>query len=84
MSEVRLILATNDYDANGVADTSYKTLVIENEELEKLLADKNLAYGNKYKVVGAEVVDARGATERAESASCSSEEEFQQTPSSEP
>ncbi len=67
MSKVRLVLESPNLDAHGVLiSKNHRTIEIKSEALEYLLADKPSSWDRSYKVVGGEVVDAKGASQRAE------------------
>lgn len=77
MSKVRLVLERSNLDANGVLISKvHRTFEVESEELEYLLADKSFMSGPTYNVIGSEVVDAKGASERADERANAMAEDF--------
>lgn len=55
---VRLILKKVKTDSNGqLIEAGYKTIDIDNQELESLLFEANPHLNGKYHVVGAELLD---------------------------
>ncbi|MGH8273989.1 MAG: hypothetical protein ACRES9_07015 [Gammaproteobacteria bacterium] len=55
---VRIVLKKEKTDANGqLMDAEYKTVDIDNKELESLLFNRNPPILGRYRVVGAELLN---------------------------
>ncbi len=62
---VRIILKRAKTDANGqLIDSEYKTVDINNEELESLIFGKQAHFSSKFQVVGAELLNENELTEK--------------------
>jgi hypothetical protein len=62
---VRIILKSTKTDSNGqLIDSEYKTVDINNEELESLMFGKDASFRSKFQVVGAELLNESKLTKK--------------------